>query len=211
MKLLKISSIFISVALVSILASCSTEQEKTAKEEIVQEKVEEAIVKIENKKIISEFSAQPDASINMETATVHFSQYPERWNTAFKYLIESDLATLPTGRQDLSDDVFAIVSDYETKSLEEARFESHKQYIDLQYVVSGEEVIGLTNDTTIRVETPYSEADDIMFYDFDGGQSLPALPSNYFIFFPDDKHKPGMSPQAGRKQVRKIVIKVKYN
>jgi|GEM_PF-433895 len=210
MKQLKFLSCLFSLMLIGILVSCSTEQEKTNTEEIVQEKVEDTIVKIENGKIMSAFSALPDASINMETATAHFAKFPERWNTVFKYLIDSDLTTLPVGRQDLSDDVFVIVSDYDTKSLEEGRFESHKQYIDLQYVVSGEEVIGLTNDTTITIETPYSEADDIMFYDFDGGQLLPALPSNYFIFFPEDKHKPGLSPQDGKKQVRKIVFKVKY-
>lgn len=204
-------SILYSVVFVGILAACTTTQQKTEQEEIVQKKVAESIVKIDGGKIVSEFNAQPDASINMETAKAHFATYPERWNTAFNYLIHSDLTTSPTGRQDLSKDVFAIVSDYETKNLEEARFESHKKYIDLQYVVSGEEIIGLTNDTSITVTTPYSEADDIMFYDFDGGQTLPASPSNYFIFFPDDKHKPGMSPQEGKKEVRKIVIKVKYD
>ncbi|MEO5582740.1 MAG: YhcH/YjgK/YiaL family protein [Saprospiraceae bacterium] len=160
--------------------------------------------------IQSTFSAKPDKSINLIQAAKHFNEYPERWNTAFKFLTESDLKQLPLGRIDLSDDVYAIVSEYETKNPEDGNFESHRKYIDVQYIVSGKEMIGLTNDTNLNVVSPYNEEKDIAFYNYDGGKLLTALPDKYFIFFPDDRHRPCLKIDE-KSMVRKIVVKIRYN
>jgi YhcH/YjgK/YiaL family protein len=160
--------------------------------------------------IESQFSAKPDESINFKQAEAHFKKYPERWNMAFKFLTETNLQELEVGRIDLSDDVYVAVSEYETKDPTDAKFESHQDRIDLQYLVSGKELIGLTNETTMQIVSPYSEEKDITFYEFYGGKMLSASPSHYFIFFPDDKHKPSMDSD-GKNQVKKIVIKIKYS
>ena len=171
---------------------------------------ETKMVTITNRTIQSKFYAKPDQSINFGKAAEHFQKYPERWNAAFKFLIESDLKTLAPGRIDLNEDVYAVVSEYENKNLEDVRFESHQEYIDLQYIISGEEVIGLTNDKTLKVISQYSEINDIIFYDFDGGKLLSASSGNYFIFFPNDIHKPCIKVKD-KSEVKKIVIKIRYN
>ncbi len=167
-------------------------------------------VKITKKEIISQFKAKPDASINFAEASMHFEKYPERWNEAFRFLIESDLKNLPVGRLDLNDNVYVTVSEYETKNPEEAKFESHKKYIDMQYLVSGEELIGHTNPRGLEIISPYSEEKDIIFYEYDGGELLKASPSNYFLFFPDDAHRPCLDPDD-KSTVKKIVVKIKYD
>lgn len=163
-----------------------------------------------NQTIKSKFPVQPDESIDFEKVKEHFQKYPERWNAAFKFLIESDLKSLPIGRIDLNEDVYAAVSEYETKNPEDAKYESHQKYIDLQYVISGKEIIGLTNESEIKVISPYDENKDIAFYDFEGGKMLSATPDSYFIFFPHDKHRPCIKTE-GADNVRKLVVKIKYN
>lgn len=173
-------------------------------------KKEMKTVTMSNGAIQSAFIAMPDESINFKEAEEQFKKYPERWNTAFKFLTESDLKQLPLGRIDLSDDVYATVSEYETKNPEDANFESHRKYIDIQYIVSGKELIGLTNDTNLNVISPYNEEKDIAFYKSDGGKLLTASPDHYFIFFPEDRHRPCLKVNENS-MVRKIVVKIKYN
>jgi YhcH/YjgK/YiaL family protein len=142
------------------------------------------MITVTENNIQSTFCAKPDASINFKMVYKHFKQFPERWNSTFRFLIENDLSKLPLGRIDLNEDVYVTVSEYTTKNPENALYESHKKYIDLQYIVSGNEYIGLTNNTTIPVTSPYNEQKDIAFYTFNGGELLLATPTVYFIFFP---------------------------
>lgn len=165
-------------------------------------------VTITNHSIESDFAALPDESINYKKVFEHSKRFPERWNTVFKFLCETDLKTIDLGRIDLNEDVFAVVSEYNTKNPSDAKFESHLKYIDLQYIISGTELIGLTNDNKLEVLSPYNEEKDIAFYNFDGGRMLLASPEKYFIFFPDDIHRPCI--KTGETDlVRKIVLKIK--
>ena len=165
---------------------------------------------VTNSSIESDFSALPDSSVNINAVYEHFQKYPERWNTAFKYLVELDKKTLSKGRIDLSDDVYCSYNEYTPKSLENANYESHKQYIDIQYLIEGEEYIGYTNNTSIPVKRPYNEKKDIEFYDYDGGVLLKANSDKYFIFFPEDIHKPSIKTE-NNSLVKKIVVKIKID
>jgi len=167
-------------------------------------------ITINRNSIQSPFQAKPDESINIEQFKAHYEKFPERWNTTFKFLTETDLKSLPIGRIDLSDDVYAAVSEYETKNPKDAKFESHKKYIDLQYIISGEEYIGLTHLNDIDVISPYDEKEDIAFFEYDGGDMLLASPTAYYIFFPDDIHRPCIQVNKAS-IVRKIVFKIKLN
>ncbi len=159
--------------------------------------------------IQSEIPAKPDESINIGQFKRHYERYPDRWNSVFEFLEETDLNSLEIGRIDLNEDVYAAVTEYETKNHPDALFESHMKYVDLQYVISGEELIGLTNDQSIPVSAPYSAEKDITFYGYDGGKLMPADPSRYFIFFPDDIHRPCLKVEEKNK-VKKIVFKIRY-
>ena len=126
---------------------------------------------------------------------------------AFAFLRRPDLATLPEGRLALDGErLFAIVQEYETKPLAGGLLEVHRRYIDIQVVVSGEELVGYAPLAGQTVKEPYQEARDIAFLE---GRSdlLPLRAGSFAIFYPHDAHMP--SRAAGTPaRVRKIVIKV---
>lgn len=107
------------------------------------------------------------------------------------------------------DDVFALVSAYETGPSTEKRFETHVRHVDLQYVASGHERILHAPAAALTVETPYDEATDVTFYaEPSFASSLLMRPGDLAIFHPGDAHKPGCMA-GGRHAVRKVVVKVR--
>ena len=126
-----------------------------------------------------------------------------RWLRAFD-------AAMADGRHDIDgDDVFALVSSYETGPSTEKRFETHVRHIDLQYVASGHERILHAPAAALTVETPYDEAADVAFYaEPPFASSLLMRPGDLAIFHPGDAHKPGCMA-GGRHTVRKVVVKVR--
>lgn len=141
----------------------------------------------------------------------HMKEYPERWKAAFEFLSKSNLETLPVGEYKImGSDVYAIVSEYEPRKIEDCMFESHKKYIDIQYVIKGKELIGLTTIDKVQPKVEYDKQKDIAFYTSDKkAEYETATPDNYFVFFPENLHRPSIQKEAGLK-VKKIVIKLKF-
>ena len=116
----------------------------------------------------------------------------------------------PDGRYDVDgDNIYAIVMTYETKTVEELKFEGHKKYIDIQLLLNGQEYMDVSLDKDLVVDTPYSRQNDVVLFAQPKYSASVLLKSgNFAIAFPDDIHQPGrMVEQAG--QVRKMVIKVR--
>ena len=151
-----------------------------------------------------------DVSINKREFAVSYFKNKERWEKAFNFLKNTDLSKLELKRYDIDvDNLFATVSEYTSKNEDAAKFEAHRKYIDLQYVISGKEVMNIAPLTSIEeVITPYDDKKDIEFVTVSKVVNYKASPSNFFIFFPTDVHRPGLKDGANA-QVRKIVIKVK--
>jgi YhcH/YjgK/YiaL family protein len=106
------------------------------------------------------------------------------------------------------DDVFALVSSYQTGPSTEKRFESHRVYVDLQYVAAGHERILHAPVDALAVETPYDPATDVVFYaEPPFASSLLMRPGDLAVFHPGDGHKPGCMA-GGRHEVKKVVVKV---
>jgi YhcH/YjgK/YiaL family protein len=154
----------------------------------------------------------PDASINKNEFAVSYFNNRQRWEMAFKFLKTNDLSKLELKRYDIDgDNLFATVSEYLSKDEETTRFEAHRKYIDIQYVISGKEIMNIAPLTTKKeVVTPYDMTKDIEFLTVDKISKFSATPSNFFIFFPTDAHRPGLKDGVNS-NVRKIVIKVKVD
>ena len=114
------------------------------------------------------------------------------------------------GVHELSSRVKAIVSEYNTKPINENGFEAHRQYIDIQYLVGGTEKLCSLPLEYLEETKPYDEKDDYALYK---ATSVPAqdllLGNGYFaILFPQDGHMPQLSvDEPGG--VKKIVMKIK--
>ena len=134
----------------------------------------------------------------------------ERISKAFEYITKTDLKNLKPGKYEIDgENIFALISEYKTKSESEGKLEAHRKYIDVQYVISGEELMGYTPLSDQSILEPYKEENDIIF--FKGEKSFTKVSSGMFaIFFPEDVHMPGIS--TGKiSDVKKLVIKVRVN
>jgi len=158
------------------------------------------------------WNARPDASINRKAFAVSYFQHKERWDKAFKFLRESDMTNMELKRYDLDgNNLYALLSEYMSKNEENARYEAHRKYFDIQYVVSGRELIGIAPISQQKdILEPYSVEKDIMFMTVGQGVNLQAQPDRFFIFFPDDLHRPGLK-DGENSPVRKMVVKVKID
>jgi len=158
------------------------------------------------------WQVKPDQSIDRKALAVSYYKNKERWDKAFDFLKSNDLLKLDLKRYDIDgDNLYATVSEYLTKNEEDARYEEHQKYIDIQYVVSGKELIGVAPETQKRdVLEPYDPGKDIEFMTVSDGQNLNATPALFFIFFPSDLHRPGLK-DGENAQVRKIVVKVRVD
>lgn len=144
--------------------------------------------------------------------SIFFSNYtnnPEKWEKAFNYLGSTDLEKLPPGQYEIDGkDLFAIVLEYISKNESEVQFEAHKKYADIQYVIGGREKMGVGSLESATIIDPYNDEKDIAFYNTNTYSYTTASADNFFLFFPNDVHRPGVSLDES-KLVKKIVIKVK--
>ena len=118
-----------------------------------------------------------------------YAKLGKRISKAFDYLNENDLNHMELGKHVIdNDDIFALVQKYDTKDREECKLEGHYKYIDIQYIIKGSEIMGVTSLT--NQEPIYkNENDDYAIYSAD--TSLIRIDERMFaIFFPDDLHMP---------------------
>jgi YhcH/YjgK/YiaL family protein len=158
------------------------------------------------------WQVRPDNSINRRFLAEAYYKNKDRWEKAFAFLKENSLNDLELKRYDIDgDNLYATVSEYLTKNDEDARFEDHRKYIDIQYVISGKEIMEVTPlSQKLEILEPYDSEKDIEFMTVRDYRSLEATPEKFFIFFPDDIHRPGMK-DGENAMVRKIVVKVKID
>ncbi|MDF3058269.1 MAG: hypothetical protein K0R17_2484 [Rariglobus sp.] len=118
--------------------------------------------------------------------------------------------SLSDGRHEIdSDEIYALVQSYETLPPGEKKFESHRRYLDIQFMVSGSEIIYYAPTTELKIATPYDEKKDFMLYvDSNTPTPLRFEAGCFAIFFPQDGHKPGcLIGEPAR--IKKIVVKVR--
>jgi biofilm protein TabA len=127
---------------------------------------------------------------------------------AFAWLAAFDDA-MADGNRPIGLGCEARVMTYRTAPAESRRWESHRRYIDIQYVVLGRERMDVVNVGSLTGATPYDDANDVLFYDGApaGATALLVETGGFAIFFPHDGHRPSIAIDVAD-EVRKIVIKV---
>ena len=128
----------------------------------------------------------------------------------FEWIINNDLKNMECGKYIIDGEKkFANVQEYETKS--SAKYEAHKKYIDIQYMIDGKEFVGVTDKSNCSTCTEYDAEKDLEFMDCNIQEEFQTLKDGEFlVFFPNDAHKPSLD--FGEKQkVKKVVVKVAIN
>ena len=124
---------------------------------------------------------------------------------AFRFLCRADVASLAEGRVELDGDrVYALIMDAAGKGRKAARLETHRKYVDIQYVVSGCDRTGWRSAADPLHGDGYDAAKDLEFHRAAPVSWFVVRAGHFAVFFPADAH----APLAGSGPVRKVVVKV---
>ena len=120
---------------------------------------------------------------------------------------------MPDGRYGISDRIYANIESYNTKNLLDAKLEAHKKYIDLQFLLKGEERINYANIDGLTIINEYNPDKDILFYKtpLSGVGRLYLNKKKFAIFYPQDAHAPQINSGDLSNQVKKVVVKIAVN
>lgn len=147
-------------------------------------------------------------SVNAQEFYKQYYNNKAVWDKVILFLKQTDLDTLSPGKHPIDgDNAYASVTEAPSKELDKAGWESHRKYIDLQYVIKGKEQIGVEDINKATVTKPYNETSDGAAYTAEG-KYYTAEPGTFFLFFPQDVHRPNIKV-AGYDVVKKMVIKIK--
>lgn len=141
---------------------------------------------------------------------VLYAPLGRRLARALELLREGRIAGQPDGRYEIDgQDLFCLVQRYESQPPEKRSFESHRDYIDVQYIQAGEEVMGHALADTLTVKTRYNADKDITYYETPERYSSVYVREGLFtVFYPNDAHMAGC--QVGSPTpVHKVVVKVR--
>ena len=122
---------------------------------------------------------------------------------AFAFLAEAP--DLEPGRYELEDGLFATVSEGDTRQMDTVVMEAHKNYIDLQYCISGGERMSWAHIQELNPSTADPEHDN---YFYTGNStSVSIRPGMFYVMFPSDGHKAACHHEF-QTHYRKVVVKL---
>ena len=129
---------------------------------------------------------------------------------ALDFMLTRDLASLKPDKYLIDgDNVFVIIQEPKTIHRDQAFWGSHKNHIDIQYLIDGKESIGIQKTNTLFESSSYNSNNDITFYEDDGkGFFVHLLPGQFVICFPDDAHMPLIGSGS---YVKKAVFKIRID
>ena len=133
-----------------------------------------------------------------------------RYAKAVDFLKNTDLAALEPGKYEIDGkDVEANVTVCTTIPWEEAKYEAHEHYTDIQSVIEGSEVMTYAPAHEMTVKTPYNPDKDVVFFEnTTDGLQVVVKAGQYLIFNPWDAHKP-KSANGAPAPIKKVIVKIK--
>jgi YhcH/YjgK/YiaL family protein len=126
---------------------------------------------------------------------------------ALLYIRQNDMTAIKPGRYEIENDrLVMLVFENNNPTTDTCKLEGHRRYIDLQYWVSGSELMGHEILKSQPLLEDYNEKADYAFYNCNASFSR-LLPGMFVIYYPTDLHTAVTDPQSGP-MVRKIVFKI---
>lgn len=129
---------------------------------------------------------------------------PEIWD-AVRFVDKVQKERLPVGRYRVGKG-FAFVQEGETRAFDNADFEIHKNYFDMQVLLEGEESWEYADAERLEEKGGYDKEADIQWLT-GTGERLKMMPGTFYIVYPTDAHKP-CCHEAKPTPYRKVVVKI---
>ena len=106
----------------------------------------------------------------------------------------------------LDNNNFGLEQVYNSKNREDCFFESHRQYIDVQFILEGEEIIEVSDINNLEVNFKYNDEMDLLKYKTTSSSSIIKLKKgDVAIFYPQDTHMPCVKLNNSQKVVKTVV------
>jgi len=157
---------------------------------------------------LNELPLKAHTSTNQQEFEKLYKANPILWKKAFQWLKDTDLEAIDPGTYVIEEgNLKAIVSDAPAPEIEKVKWEAHKYFSDIQYIVRGKALMGIAPVSEASVSEAYDPDSDVAFFTTEG-EYFTAEPGTFFIFTPEDAHRPGISIE-GFDAVKKVVIKVR--
>ena len=127
------------------------------------------------------------------------------------FIAKNDCAKLPDGEILIQEkELFVRVMGYVPKPAAENRLETHRIYADLQYVVSGAEIMQTARMKDLTSIIDYDPQGDYQFFKTSGPQTdLLIQAGEFVVFYPNEPHRPSCSYEGYKGLVKKLVFKIK--
>lgn len=122
-----------------------------------------------------------------------------------RFLAETDFSGEETRYELDGQRLFAFLQSYETKPGNDTP-EAHRKYIDIQYLLEGEELVGVAPLESMTEEVEARPENDIWFY-HGPTAPVPIGSGRFLVLFPGDAHAPSIAVDKPA-TVRKCVVKV---
>lgn len=133
-----------------------------------------------------------------------------RLQPAFAWLLAQDWGAVADGRQAIDgENIFAITESGQTAAPAARRCESHRRYLDIQYVIAGGERMGWC--PAAGAQPGVEEKPDLLFHPEPPDLAfIRVLPGQFAIFLPLEVHKPLCHLGGAAAAFRKCVVKVAW-
>ncbi len=143
---------------------------------------------------------------SLSNANKYISLHP-CFAKAFEFIKSQNLETIEVGKYPIDGpELYASVSEKDGYTREEAKFEAHNYWLDIQVCPKGKEQIGWS--ARERVSSPigeYNAEKDVTFFSDKPDTYFTLQAGQFAIFYPEDVH----APQIGEGAIKKLVVKVK--
>lgn len=141
----------------------------------------------------------------LSNAHLYYGCHPG-FQKAFEFLLKN--GNPEPGRYEIDGDrIFATRQTCKLCSEGSGSFEAHRNYIDIQYMVSSGESFRYAHTDTLKVLKEYDEQKDAQRLIGDGSV-ITLQEGDFIVFFPDDAHLACIAPGEGSVSSEKIVMKV---
>ena len=120
-----------------------------------------------------------------------------------------DLKNYQEGKFDINGDVFfGIGLAYNTKSESECLWEAHQKYLDIHILLEGEELINITETSSMKKTMEYDSENDYQLFKGEKQQTIHLKKGDFLVLYPNECHQTAVQTKQVS-AIKKIVFKIK--